>query len=324
MNERVTLVIPGRNCEATLEACLDAALPLKRSGAVSEIVFVDDGSTDGTRGIASRYDVALLTGPGRGAAAARNVGWRHARSVLVWFVDSDCVIEPGALERLLVYFADDGVGAVGGSYANRRPASLLACLIHEEIVARHQAMPSQVDFLGGFNVIYRRTALETVGGFDERFPGATAEDADLSFRVHKAGFELRLEPGALVGHFHETRLLRYLRTQRQHGIWRVRLHLIHRQEGLGNSYSGPIDHLQPALALMTIATLPLLLFSRYYGIPVGLAVVLLILQMPMTWRLVHRTRSPRYLAFAGLGFLRSFWRGAGMLRGLLRPAVSRG
>jgi GT2 family glycosyltransferase len=324
MDRTVSLVIPGRNCAATLESCLRAALPLKKRGALATIVFVDDGSTDDTRAIASRFDVTVVPGPGRGAAAARNVGWRRASTSLIWFVDSDCVIEPDTLDRLLPSLVDERVGAVGGSYTNRCPDSLLACLIHEEIVARHARMSAAVDFLGGFNVIYKRSVLEAVGGFDERYPAATAEDADISFRVRKAGFNLRFEPAALVGHYHETSLIRYLSTQRRHAFWRVRLHLDHRREGIANAYSSAMDHLQPPLAVLVLVGLPFLFIAGLRWVPLVPAVLLLLMQMPMTVSLMARTRSMQFLAFAALGFVRSFWRGVGLIHGLIAMLTSRG
>jgi len=322
-DEPVTLVIPGRNCAATIEACLRAAMPFKTGGAISEIVFVDDASSDDTRAIASRFDVTILDGPGKGAAAARNVGWRNAQTPWVWFVDSDCVIEPDALSKLLPHLTDEHVGAVGGSYNNLRPDALLACLIHEEIVTRHESMPLRVDFLGGFNVIYRRTVLEAVGGLDERYPGATAEDADLAFRVRHAGYELRFEPASRVGHDHETRLIRYLSAQRRHGMWRVRLHLRHRGEAFRNAYSGTLDHLQPALALVVLVATPVALVAGFRWSALLPAALLAVMQLPMTLALVRRTGSARYLWFAPLGFLRSFWRGVGLVQGVLTTALRR-
>jgi len=323
MDEPVTLVIPGRNCAATIDACLRAVIPLKTGGAIDVIVFVDDASTDDTRAIAAQLDVTVLDGPGRGAAAARNVGWRNAQTPLVWFVDSDCVIEPDALSRLLPHLTDQHVGAVGGSYNNLRPDSLLACFIHEEILSRHESMPLCVDFLGGFNVIYRRKALEAVGGFDEAYPGATAEDADLAFRVRRAGYELRFEPASRVGHYHETRLRNYLSAQRRHGVWRVRLHLKHRGEAFRNAYSGTLDHLQPPLALVVLVATPVALAAGLRAWALLPATLLLALQLPMTITLVRRTGSTRYLWFAPFGFLRALWRGVGLVQGAVAAALRR-
>jgi GT2 family glycosyltransferase len=317
--ERISLVIPARNAVSTLRRCLDAVTPLLGKDGLDEILLVDDGSTDDTPRIAAEYPVRVLSGGGRGPGAARNVGWRAARNPLVWFIDSDCVAEPGALRLLLPHLADPAVAGAGGSYGNMRPDSRLASLIHEEIAARHARMPADVNYLATFNVIYRRDALERVGGFDEgRFngPGAPgAEDIELAFRLHDAGYRLRFEVRSLVGHFHPTRPLRYLRSQRLHGYFRVRLYLEHPNRAAGDSYSGPVDHLQPPLAMLTLATLPLALFGNFFWVPLLLAALLFAAQLPLTARLVRRR--PACWSFPLLGFPRAFWRGAGMTQAVL-------
>ncbi len=322
-SDLVTLVIPGRNAERTVRSCLDDVVSILKSdnSRLAEIIFVNDGSTDRTADIAATYPVRCLTGPGGGPGAARNIGWRAATHPLVWFIDSDCVAQPDALALLLPHLNDPRVGGVGGSYGNMSPDSLLACLIHEEIVQRHRAMPSEVNFLGGFNVLYRKKVLEDVGGFDERLfngPGSPgAEDAELSYRVHEAGHILRFEPRSIVRHYHPTRLLRYLRTQRHHGYWRVSLHMRHRWKAVGDAYSDLLDHTQPALAMLTLASLFFLLVPGLNRLPHLLAAILLLAQLPRTFRMIEATGQWRYLAFIPLGFIRAFWRGIGMIHGVL-------
>ena len=136
---QVGVVIPGRNCGATLAACLRALEPLLASGQVTKIVFVDDHSSDDTRSVAEQFPVEVLSSSRRGAGAARNVGWRAAQTEWVWFVDSDCVAEPDALSKLCRASAESGAAVVGGSYANQNDGFLVADLIHEEMVARHRA-----------------------------------------------------------------------------------------------------------------------------------------------------------------------------------------
>jgi glycosyltransferase involved in cell wall biosynthesis len=312
-----TLVIPGRNCAATIAPCLESVAGLL-GGALAEIVFVNDGSTDDTARIAAGYPVRVLEGGGRGPGAARNLGWRAARTPWVWFIDSDCVAEEGALDLLLEHVGPPEVAGVGGSYGNMRPDSLLACLIHEEIVERHLGMPERVDFLASFNLLYRRDVLAEVGGFDERY--MLAQDAELSYRVAAAGYALAFEPRSRVKHFHPDVLKKYLRTQARQGYWRIMLYERHPRRAGGDSYSGFTDHVQPLLAAGSMALVPFtpLLVPAILQLPI--AASLAAAQVPMTARIVKRTGSSRYAAFAAMSYLRAYARGAGMMRGALEVA----
>ncbi len=317
----VSLVIPGRNCSATIGPCLEAVVPMLDRGELAEVIFVDDGSTDNTVAIAQRYPIRLIRGGGRGAGAARNLGWRSAAGDLIWFIDSDCVANDDALVRLRPHLDDPRVGGVSGSYGNMCPEALLACLIHEEIIARHERMPTRVDFLATFNVLYRRAALEAVDGFDERF--LKGQDAELSWRVMAAGYELGFEFQSRVRHYHETNLRKYLRIQRQQGYWRAWLHLTHRGHAAGDSYSSIVDHLQPPLAMLTLAALPTLLCPAMQWLFPLLFVLLAALHVPLAVRLTRRTGRARYSAFWPMSLIRTFFRGVGLSAGVVSWAFHR-
>jgi glycosyltransferase involved in cell wall biosynthesis len=283
---------------------------------LAEVLLVDDGSTDDTAERARRYPgVRVLQGTGRGPGAARNLGWRNAKTPFVWFVDADCVAEPDALRALLEHMEDPQVAAVSGTYGNMRPDSLLATLIHEEIALRHSRMPTEVGFLATFNVLYRRSALAAVDGFDERF--LKGQDAELSFRVRKDGGRLHFEPRSVVKHFHEDALSPYLRVQRAQGYWRMWLYAVHPEKMPGDSYSDLTDHLQPPLAMLSLALLPL-------G-PLALPAIgaLAALPLPMATRIVLRTGDPKHLLYAPMSAVRAYARGIGMAQGTLAVAKDR-
>jgi GT2 family glycosyltransferase len=210
---------------------------------------------------------------------------------------------------------DPRVGGVGGSYGIMTADSLLACLIHEEIVERHRVMPQRVDFLATFNVLYRSAVLEQVGGFDERF--LKGQDGELSWRVLGAGYQLAFEISSRVKHFHPVALRSYLRTQRQQGYWRVWMYLAHRNRARGDAYSSMIDHAQPPLAMLVLVSTPLLLMPGTRWVTGILVTLLMVLQIPMTWRLIRRRRQIRYVGYAVMSFIRVFWRGAGMTAAML-------
>ncbi|MFT5525473.1 MAG: glycosyltransferase involved in cell wall biosynthesis [Pirellulaceae bacterium] len=320
--EAVTLVIPGRNASATLRQCLEHVTAMLGKDGLQEIIFVDDGSTDDTLEIAAEFAVRVVRGEAKGAAAARNLGWREAQTPLIWFMDADCEADPRAVELLRVHLDEhQDAGGVGGSFTNTREHSLVACLIHEEIVQRHDQMPNEVNFLASGNVMYRRTILEEVDGFDETC--YWAHDADLAFRVRGAGHRLRFERNSLVGHAHPTRLFSYLGKQRMQGFYRVLLYLRHPSRMKGDSYSGLTDHIQPPLAMLVLAAMPLLIWPVLRWIPIVLACLLALAQLPMTIKTVRRTGSIKYLSFGLMSYLRSFYRGIGMTQAVLTEGLRR-
>ena len=320
----VSVVIPGRDCAETLPACIRA---LRRVQAVHpdrtmEVVFVDDGSKDGSASVAEAEGALVLAGDGRGPGAARNKGWRAARGDLIWFVDSDCEVAQDSLGPLLAQLDDPKVGAVGGAYDNGCPDSLVARLIHEEIALRHRAMQGEVNFLASFSVIYRREVLEQLSGFDERY--LKGQDAELSFRTLAAGYRLRFENASRVAHIHERMLFGYLQTRYKHGYSRAFLHLEHGGHAGGDSYSKLTDHLQPPCSLVALAALPFALWPAAGAWAAAPLAALVALQLPMMTRLVRPAGLGTALCFAGMSWLRSFWRGVGLAHGAIAMARGRG
>jgi glycosyltransferase involved in cell wall biosynthesis len=99
----VSAVIPTYNRGRLLKEAIDSIL--RQTSPVAEIIVVDDGGTNDTQQIVRSYGdpVVLLTQARAGAAAARNLGVRHARGDWIAFLDSDDVWEPVKIERQLRY-----------------------------------------------------------------------------------------------------------------------------------------------------------------------------------------------------------------------------
>lgn len=327
---RVSVVIPMYNAAATIAACLDACR--RQTLEPFEIIVADDGSNDGSGSIvAGQTDIVHVRQENGGPAAARNLGARNASGDIVAFTDADCVPQPDWLEALVAKF-EAGVVGVGGTYGIANPESLLARLVHAEIQARHARFGEEVDFLGSFNVAYRREDFVAAGGFDEAFTAASGEDNDLAYRLQDRGGRLRFTPEAVVAHHHPFRLCPYLRTQARHGYWRALLYRKHPGRArTGDRYAGRIELLGPpfALGLLFLAPwvavvaaagparlMPLWAYGLLCGIYAGLHL----------WRagkLAFRQRRAELLLLALLTAVRDPARGMGMAVGIWRFLLRR-
>jgi len=321
---RASVIIPAYNAAATLAECLEACQ--RQTHPDFEIIVADDGSTDTTPEIAQRLGVRYVRQENRGPAAARNMGARRASGEVLVFTDSDCVPETDWLEKLLSGFTDASVVGVGGSYGIRNDSSLLARIIHEEIVLRHHRFRDRVDYLGSFNVAYRREAFEAAEGFDESFAQASGEDNDLAYRLHDNGGTLRFVAAARVAHYHPTRLLPYLRTQMRHGFWRMRLYAKHPRRSGGDDYAGLGELLGPPAVLLLAAglvTLPLVGRAEFAAALALFAALYLLITAGLTRAIARRLGIATGLTYRGMTVLRDAARGLGLIGGLWTFVVRR-
>ncbi|MDQ3978124.1 MAG: glycosyltransferase, partial [Actinomycetota bacterium] len=195
MTVSYAIVVPtlGRPSLERLVASLDVAL----AGAQvlpAQVVLVHDGAAHApslalgapTETLARR--IVVVPGEGRGPAAARNAGWRVVDGSTEWiaFLDDDVVVPPTWAAELLADLdgLDDDVGGSQGKLRVPLPRHRRPTDWERNVAALEHAAWATAD------MAYRRTALETVGGFDTRFSRAYREDADLALRVEEAGWKL--------------------------------------------------------------------------------------------------------------------------------------
>ena len=192
---RVSIIVPVHNNPRDLPDCLSA---LKTAaGFESEIIVVDDASTDNTPSVAAQNGVRVLqltknSGPG----AARNYGVAHSQGDIVFFVDSDVAVAPDAVRRVIqVFDSHPKVAAVFGSYDNQPRAkgmiSQYRNLLHHFV---HQnGNPDASTFWGGCGAV-RRPVFEALGGFDEDFrPVCSVDDIEFGYRILRAGHRIFLD-----------------------------------------------------------------------------------------------------------------------------------
>lgn len=112
----VSICIPAYNAEPYIETTIDSALNQTYSNI--EIIVIDDGSSDRTLELASRYKargVSVIHQQNKGASAARNVGLRAASGEWIQFLDADDVLHPEKIERQIRFSAEHGTDFLYGA-----------------------------------------------------------------------------------------------------------------------------------------------------------------------------------------------------------------
>lgn len=208
-SQLVSVVIPAYNAVATLDETLHSVR--SQTHRALEIIVVDDGSTDNTRMVAERHAavdhrVQLLTQENAGVAAARNTGWKHARSELIAFIDADDLWAPTKIERQVqaILASSEQVGLV---YCWSVRINSLSEIIGVQNRARWEGdVLSRIvssNFIGnGSVVLVRREALILANGFDSRLRNSGAEGCEdlLAYYRIAERYHFVVVPEPLVGY----------------------------------------------------------------------------------------------------------------------------
>jgi mycofactocin system glycosyltransferase len=233
----VTVVIPVRDRHAELSRCLaglgDAGLHDAGLRDQPRVIVVDDASADpgAIARIAASHGADVIHRPVNGGpGAARNTGLAAARTGFVAFLDSDCVPAPGWLDGLLPHFADPAVGAVAprivphqagtGWLARYEGASSTLDMGARPSVVRPGA---RVPYVPGAALVLRKVAAGD--GFR---PGMhVGEDVDFIWRMAAAGWRVRYEPGAVMGHDHRVTFRAWFARRADYGTSAAALEELH-------------------------------------------------------------------------------------------------
>jgi glycosyltransferase involved in cell wall biosynthesis len=213
---RVSVVVCTYNGAATLEQCLRSLLALNYPDY--EVIVVDDGSTDHTRGILERFrSVRAIHQENLGLSTARNVGLQAATGEIVAYTDSDCFADPDWLTHLVHQLQCTDAAAIGGPNLTPNDGRLAACMAACPGQPTHVLESDQLaEHIPGCNMAFHRDALEQIRGFDPQFCKA-GDDVDVCWRLQQAGKWITFAPGAFVWHHRRQGPRAYLKQQAGYG-----------------------------------------------------------------------------------------------------------
>lgn len=198
----VSVVIPTYNYGRFLAEAIESALSQTR--APSEIIVVDDGSTDDTASIVKGFDahVKYIKQENAGVCAARNHGVRESTGELIAFLDADDRFEPTAIEKQAAIFeSDPEVGLVycGVREFDSDTGATLKTYVEgagDGLATNLLLWDGPVIAAPGL-IVVSRIAFDTVGGFDPQMK--VGEDWDFCYRVARK-FRVGFVPEILVNY----------------------------------------------------------------------------------------------------------------------------
>jgi Glycosyl transferase family 2 len=286
----ITVIMPARNAASAIGACLRSINAERLAFGESEVIVVDNGSTDGTPEIAAAAGASVVSLPGLRVSAMRNRAASLARAPLLAFIDADHELGTGWCEAVRDLFTDPSVSA-GGAPCHAPPNGTWVQRAYD-CLRRHDGRRRDATWLGSGNFVIRADVFQRLGGFDEALE--TCEDVDLCRRLLIAGQCLVEEPRLVNIHHGDPRTLGAVFRGE---LWRGR-------DNLRVTFRPPLDvrsvisAVQPAATVAIIAVLFLLALVSRGARPWWLAaaaVCALGASVPRWLQMLHRapSRTPR-------------------------------
>jgi len=205
----VSVIIPAWNEEVGILTTIKSTLNTRYPNL--EIIIVNDGSTDKTHQILTkfvkeyknkRHDQAIKYKriSNGGKARALNTALSMARSEIIITIDADSTMEHGTIKNMVKHFTDPRVAAVAGNVAigNRKKSiGLIQQLeyMYGFYFKRADSLLNAVYIVGGAAAAYRKKIVADMGGFDEN---SITEDIELSTRLQDHGHHIRYSTDAIV------------------------------------------------------------------------------------------------------------------------------
>jgi len=179
---KVTFVIPCLNSADTIGDCVSHIIDLNYPENLKQVVVVDNGSTDGTAGIAEELGVRVIVDSEASIAGLRNIGVESGDGEILVFVDSDCLLREEWLGVALKHLEDPSVGLTGSKTYDLADG---ATWVEQtwKLHLDYSGDSSNPGWLTTRAIAVKRDVFESIGGFNQN--KTTCEDVDLGHAISK-------------------------------------------------------------------------------------------------------------------------------------------
>lgn len=208
-NVPISFLLPAYNEEKTIRRCIES---IDRAASnyrgKTEIIVVNDGSTDDTRKIASKAILDLKNCSGKvfniansGKGFALRYGLARLSGDVVFRIDTDSILDDKAIGPVMSHFRDPTVGSVSGVILPLEEKSIWQKITLIDFIFMYLFYKKQEELVDSIMVqsgafsIFRMDALLKVGGWlDNRF----GEDGEITFRLGRYGYKNEIESRAIL------------------------------------------------------------------------------------------------------------------------------
>lgn len=200
-----TIVVLSHNAKEVTEKFLELLAKNTNPSSFS-LIMIDNGSSDGTRGILRKWlepleEVTLiLNNENLGVIGGRNMGhaiFQNDPKDYICFLDNDQFVREGWLEQYHSFMAEGGYDIIGAD----------AWLMDSRFMPIRNCKKAgePYSYVGCGGMMAKRKVVDTIGLFDEQFNPAYFEDPDFNFRAREAGFSIGWNSAAKIEHLpHQT------------------------------------------------------------------------------------------------------------------------
>ncbi|MCX6815960.1 MAG: glycosyltransferase family 2 protein [Candidatus Aenigmarchaeota archaeon] len=263
----VSVIIPTKNEENVIEKTLKKIKNSDYPGRM-EIIVVDANSTDRTAKIARRYGRVIVERKPKGKPHALNLAMRKARGEIIYIIDADSWVEKDTIKNLILQM--DGYKAVTGinlpenknSFVTRFGRLENALLIDTDLFLYSLLKTAIVP---GRNYAVYKNVLKKIGGFKN----VLTEDLNISIRLYKAGYNVKLVPAKCYEQVPD-RFRWYLKQQKR---WSM---------GSINEIKNTIGNIRPIL----LPLIPVLMFLAMTFVAFTISLIAFLLTMSPVFLLI--------------------------------------
>ncbi len=229
-NPLVSIVLPCRNEQGYIQACLQSILQQEPPAGGLEILVADGMSTDGTREYLQQIareqpQIRVLDNPGRIVSTGLNAAIRAARGEIIVRMDAHTIYAPDYVRQCLAVLSETGADNVGG------PMQTTATTIMERAIravfhstcAVGGARSHQAGYEGYVDTViygcWNKAVFERIGNFDEEL--VRNQDDEHNLRLVRAGGKI-YQSTRIRSWYHVRGSLQALfRQYMQYGYWKV-------------------------------------------------------------------------------------------------------